>query len=117
MIEIPRLVKPTSGLVRRKGMWYAVYYVDSKTRMASLDTADDDEAKKARDAFFRSLANQGAKTRSVRRRAAEGSDAYIHERPRFVVRVPGRKLRYAASIEQAREIRDELLKTESRFLD
>lgn len=109
MIEIPKIAKPDSGMVFRKPVWYAVFYVNGKTRTRSLHTGDRDEARIARDAFFRSLANQGAKVRSVRTKAAAGSDAYIHERPRFVVRVPGRKLRYAASIEHAREIRDELL--------
>lgn len=116
MIEIPKIAKPDSGMVCRKGIWYAVFYVDKNTRTRSLGTGDKTEARAGRDAFFASLAAQGASTRSVRSKAAAGSDAYIHERPRFVVRVPGRKLRYAASIEHAREIRDMLLK-ESRNLD
>lgn len=109
MIEIPKIAKPDSGMVFRKPIWYAVFYVDNKTRTRSLGTGDKTEARAARDAFFASLAAQGAATRSVRTKAAAGSDAYIHERPQFVVRVPGRKLRYAASIEHAREIRDEML--------
>lgn len=116
MIEIPKIAKPDSGMVCRGGIWYAVFYIDGATRTRSLGTGDKTEARASRDAFFASLAAQGAATRSVRSKAAAGSDAYIHERPRFVVRVPGRKLHYAASIDQAREIRDMLLK-ESRNLD
>lgn len=110
MIETPKIAKPDSGLVCRKGIWYAVFYIDSATRTRSLGTGDKTEARAARDAFFVSLAAQGATTRSVWNRAEAGSDAYIHRRPQFVVRVPGRKLRYAASIEHAREIRDEMLR-------
>lgn len=112
MIEIPKISKPDSGMVCRKGIWYAVFYVDAATRTRSLGTGDKMEARAGRDAFFASLAAQGAATRSVRSKAEAGSDAYIHERPRFVVRVPGRKLRYAASIEHAREIRDAMLGNE-----
>lgn len=109
MIEIPKISKPDSGMVCRKGIWYAVFYIDGATRTRSLGTGDKREARAGRDAFFASLAAQGAATRSVRSKAAAGSMAYIHERPRFVIRVPGRKLRYAVSEEQAREIRDEML--------
>lgn len=109
MIEIPRITKPDSGLVFRKPIWHVLYYVDEATRTRSLGTADKDEAREFRNTFYRSLCNEGAVERSLRNKAQAGSDVYIRERPKFVVKVPGFKLRQAATIEQAREIRDMLL--------
>ncbi len=109
MIEIPRITKSDSGLVFRKPIWHALYYVDEATRTRSLGTADKEEAREVRNTFYRSLRNEGAVERSLRNKAQAGSDVYIRERPKFVVKVPGFKLRQAATIEQAREIRDMLL--------
>jgi hypothetical protein len=109
MIEIPRITKPDSGLVFRKPIWHALYYVDEATRTRSLGTADKEEAREARNTFYQSLRNEGAVERSLRNKAQAGSDTYIRERPKFVVKVPGFKLRQAATIEQAREIRDAML--------
>lgn len=107
MITLPKITSARSGLTFRYRTWAARYYDGGKQRFRSLGTSDLAAAQIARDRLYDELRAAGATTAGPGHRPKGGS--YITERPPFVVRVPGRKIRYAASRGQAEEIRDQLL--------
>lgn len=96
MIVLPKIKKPTSGLVlatvrhttkagllRTKTSWRACYIKDGSSRQKILNTEDLAEAITRRDALYAELRAAGAT--EVQPRAS----AYIYHRPPYVVKICG----------------------------
>lgn len=100
-IQIPTIRTDRSGLTFSRGFWKAMYYKGNKKLMKSMRTKDLTEATKRRDEFYASL--------DVPVVHGEG-DRFIYPVGHFVVKIRGRYIGTAQTIEAAREMRDAALR-------
>ena len=108
MIQIPKIVRPDSGLTYRHPSWRTFYYEDGRTISKSLGTADIQTARDRRDLLLSELLREGATVRDgVRGRKPTGDG--ITPLKGFRIYVAGHKQRYAGTMEEAIAIRDEML--------
>ena len=117
MIVLPKIRKPTSGLVRAtvtyvtkaglvrsKSVWRASYRKNGMSFQKSLKTDDLDTAIRRRDELFAELRAQGATHTEPR------PSAYIYRRPPYTVRIGGVQVGEFETEAEARQAKDEYLK-------
>lgn len=112
MIVLPKPRHANYGMVRgNRDIWFVRWTVDGKPCTKSTGTRDANEARGIRDAVYASLRRKHGNVLTIgTAEHALATDKYIYERPPYEVRVPGAKVQLAKTREEAREIRDELLK-------
>ena len=100
------------GLVKgNRDLWFVRWTVDGKPKTRSTGTRDVNEARGVRDAIYDKLRQNYHNVVTVgTAEHALATNRYIYERPAYTVHVPGCKVEQAGTLEEAREIRNNLLK-------
>lgn len=109
-ITIPKSDKPNHGLHRvASGTYYVRWYENGKQRIRSTETKDVKEARQIRDRLYARFESEKGALRVGSVAHAVSCDRYIYERPPYLVKVPGHKVREAETRIAARDIRNQLL--------
>jgi hypothetical protein len=99
--KTPTIRNDRSGLTYSRGFWRALYYKGEKRLMKSMRTKDLAEATKRRDDFYASLDAP----------VIHGDgDRFVYKIESYVVKIRGRYVGSASTIEEARAMRDKALR-------
>ena len=93
------------------GTYYVRWTEDGKQRIQSTGTKDVKEARQIRDRLYKRFEDERGALRVGSTEHALSSDRYIYARPPYQVKVPGHKIVACETRTEAREVRNELLKS------
>lgn len=109
-IQIPDTSKG-NHIIAVRGIWYACYTLNGKTKRHSLKTPHFADALIARDAFFESLKAPVKVPKTPAEKVALDNKKYIYRRPPFSVVIGKKHLGFFNKRKEAEIARDEYIKT------